>query len=299
MNKEQHTESSHSLLTSVCALAAIFGFFMPWVKWEEVTVSAKDMATGNFFDITETNFAIANPFPDLVFANAIFWLIPALCIIVLLVIWLRKSYAGWYAAIAGAMMLGLAMVFALFTNELKVFNSSIGLPGSLQTAWYLAVLTGTALVFTAWPGKTVLKIVLWLAPLIIGYVAFTSIRAKEMKGEQTSTHKLKADFTVDALAIIKEFVANDSAANAKYREKIITVTGTLSEVNSTDSTATISFADSTGSYAIFDFEKTEIAKVRSLQPGNKATVTALCSGGIYSDILEMETINFKHAILNK
>ena len=197
------------------------------------------------------------------------------------------------------MMLGLAMVFALFTNELKVFNSAISLPGSLQTAWWLAVMAGTGLIFTAWPGRVLLKSVLWIAPLLIGYFAFTSIRTKEMKGEQTSTHKLKADYTIDAFALIKEFVSNDSLANAKYREKIITVTGNISEMNSTDSTATISFADSTGSYAIFDFEKTELTKVKALQVGAKATVTALCSGGVYSDILEMETINFKHAILNK
>jgi hypothetical protein len=298
MNHQQ-PESSKSILISIAALAAISSFFLPWVKWEEVVVTAKDMATGNFFELTETNFAIANPFPGLVFANAIFWLIPALSLVVLLMLWVRRTYAGWFAAIAGAMMLALAVTFLLFTNELKVFNSNIGLPGSLQTGWYVAVMAALALIFTAWPGRFLLKLAMVLVPIVVAYFSFAAIRNKEMKGEQTSTHKLKADYTVDALALIKEFVTNDSAANAKYREKILTVSGNVSEVNTTDSTATISFADSTGSYAIFDFEKTELAKVKALQPGNKATVTALCSGGIYSDILEMETINFKHAILNK
>jgi|SRR6478672_10788705 len=296
-----HTQpsSSQKILIAFFALAAIGSFFMPWVKWEEVTASAKDMATGHFFELTETNFAIANPFPDMVFANAIFWLIPALAFVVLLMVFIRRSFAGWFAAIAGAMILGMAVIFVLFTNELKVFNNSIALPGALQAGWWIAVVAAIGLILTAWKGKAILKIALVVLPILLAYFSFDMIRAKEMKGEQQSTHDLKADYTVDALSLIKEFVTNDSLANAKYREKIITVSGNISEMNSTDSTATISFADSTGSYAIFDFEKTELAKIKALQVGAKATVTALCSGGVFSDILEMETINFKHAILNK
>jgi hypothetical protein len=297
MNQQKPTSAQKGIIT-VFALAAALSFFIPWVKWESVTASARDMATGHFFELTETNFAIANPFPDMVFANAIFWLIPALAFVVLLMVWVRKTYAGWFAAIAGALILGLAMVFVLFTNELKVFNSSIQLPGALQPGWYIAVAGAMGLIFTAWPGRGILKWALIILPLVICYFSFDAIRAKEMKGEQQSTHELKADYTVDAIALIKEFVSNDSLANARYREKILTVTGNISEMNSTDSTATISFADSTGSYAIFDFEKTELPKLKALQVGNKATITALCSGGVFSDILEMETINFKHAILN-
>ncbi len=298
MTQQQYTPPQ-KILISLFAMAAIISFFIPAVKWETVTPAFKDMATGHFFELTETNFAIANPFPDMVFANAIFWLIPALGLIVLLMVWLRKTHAGWFAAMAGALILGLATMFVLFTNELKVFNSSIQLPAALQAGWYIAVAGALGLIFTAWPGKVLLKLSLVILPILACYFSFAAIREREMKGEQTSTHDLKADFTVDALSLIREFVSNDSVANAKYREKILTVSGNISEMNSTDSTATISFADSTGSYAIFDFEKTELAKVKALQVGSKATITALCSGGVYSDILEMETINFKHAILNK
>lgn len=291
--------ASAKFLAMVAALAAIISFFLPWVKWDAIAVSAKDMATGNFFAITENNFAIANPFPNLVFANAIFWLIPALGVIALLFVLLRKSYPGWYGALAGVLIIGLATVFACFTNELKVFNAAIQLPGSLQPGWYIAVIAGVVLILYSRPAKPFLKILLLLLPILIAYGAFTQIKKGQMNETVDKTADLKADYTLTADEMIKEFVSNDSAANLKYRDKILNVSGSISELNSTDSTATISFADSTGSYAIFDFEKEQVAAVKKLAEGNIVNIKALCSGGIFSELLGSETISFKHAIISK
>ena len=113
------------------------------------------------------------------------------------------------------------------------------------------------------------------------------------------TADLKVEYSLTSEELIKEFVANDSAANAKYRNKILKVSGSISEINSTDSTATLSFADSTGSYTIFDFEKEQVAAVKKLAEGNSVSIKALCSGGIFSELLGSETISFKHAIISK
>lgn len=111
----------------------------------------------------------------------------------------------------------------------------------------------------------------------------------------------KSAFTVNVNDLIREFHANDSAANAKYREKIITVTGTVSAVEPADSaTMNIKFIDTTtGSYAIFAFQEQHVAEARNVKPGDIVTIKGSCSGGTFSEILEVEKIDFKRSALNK
>lgn len=290
-------QNTAKILLTAAALGAIVCFFMPWVQWGAVTVNAMDMATGNFFNITETHFAIANPMPGMEVANALFWLVPALCILVLLFVWLRKTYPGWYAAVAGAMLLGLATVMACFTQEVKLFNPNVNLAEALQPAWHGSVLCAIILVVWSWKNKMLLKILFLLLPVVGAYTAFEQIKKSQMNQATDKTAGLASDFTLSAQALIQEFVANDSAANKKYTNKILAIDGQIAELNISDSTASVSFADSTGSYAIFDFEKEQVPAVKKLAVGDKLRIKALCSGGIFSELLSTETISFKHAII--
>lgn len=298
MNNHNQPGILHKNLSVLFALGIISAFFLNWVKWGAVPVSAKDMATGNFYTLSETHFGIGNPFPQMVFANAIFWLIPALAIVVMLFVLARRSYAGFYGALAGALTVGLAVVYALFTNELKMFDTSIDLATALRPGFYLAVICGAGIIFCSWKGKRILKSAFFILPIIVSYIAFSQVKKSQVEEKTAATNTLKADFTVDALQLIHEFVNADSAANAKYREKVLVVNGIISELNATDSTATLSMADSTGSYAIFDFEKAQAPKVKALKAGDKVSVKGLCSGSIYSDILGTQTISFKQSIIN-
>ena len=51
----------------------------------------------------------------------------------------------------------------------------------------------------------------------------------------SDTKDSKAAFTVNAIDFIREFRKDDSAANKKYQEKIITVNGRVSELEAADS----------------------------------------------------------------
>ena len=65
-----------------------------------------------------------------------------------------------------------------------------------------------------------------------------------------------AAYTVDATDFIREFQQNNSAANKKYADKIVTVNGIVAEVETADTTVNIKFIDSvTGSYTIFAFQE--------------------------------------------
>ncbi|RYY31088.1 MAG: hypothetical protein EOP46_21055, partial [Sphingobacteriaceae bacterium] len=279
----------HKNLSVLFSLGLITAFFLNWVKWGTVPVSGRDMATGNFYSIAETNFGIGNPFPQMVFANALFWLIPALGVVVMLFVLARKTYAGFYGAVAGALTVGLAVVYALFTNELNMFDNSIQLLTSLRPGFYLALVCGVGIIFCSWRGRRLLKVAFLIIPIIVSYAAFSQIKKSQVSEKTAATSSLEADYIINALQLINEFVKADTLSNAKYRGKTIVVNGTVSEVNATDSTATLSMADSTGSYAIFDFEKAEAAKVKSLKVGDNTSVKAICSGSIYSEILETQT----------
>jgi hypothetical protein len=114
----------------------------------------------------------------------------------------------------------------------------------------------------------------------------------------TDTKERETAFIVNANNFIKEFETNDSLANKKYTEKIIAVTGSVSEIEEADSIVNIKMIDTTTqSYIIFAFQEAEMAKTKKIKQGDNVTIKGSCSGGIYSDILEAQTINFKRCIL--
>ena len=116
----------------------------------------------------------------------------------------------------------------------------------------------------------------------------------------TDTTKEKADYTINAFDLINEFKKNDSLANKKYAEKIITVTGLVTEVEAADTTVNIKMADTTsGSYAIFAFQQQNLTEAKAIKEGDKVSIKGSCSGGVYSQILETEFITFKRCALTK
>ena len=116
----------------------------------------------------------------------------------------------------------------------------------------------------------------------------------------TDITKEKVDYTINAFDLINEFKNNDSLANKKYAEKIITVTGLVTEVESADTTVNIKMADTTsGSYAIFAFQQQNLTEAKAIKEGDKVSIKGSCSGGAYSQILETEFITFKRCALTK
>ena len=74
-----------------------------------------------------------------------------------------------------------------------------------------------------------------------------------------TTDEVKADYRINAADLLKDFSENNKLANEKYRDKIIVVNGPVSRVEQLhDSSTTIQFADSTGSYIAFSFDKDQL-----------------------------------------
>lgn len=142
--------------------------------------------------------------------------------------------------------------------------------------------------------KSIILSVILVALAFAGGILYVSTK------KFTDITKEKVDYTINAFDLINEFTNNDSLANKKYAEKIITVTGLVTEVESADTTVNIKMADTTsGSYAIFAFQQQNLTEAKAIKEGDKVSIKGSCSGGAYSQILETEFITFKRCALTK
>ncbi|MET0636282.1 MAG: hypothetical protein ABWZ25_09670 [Chitinophagaceae bacterium] len=282
------------LLLILSALLLIICFFLPWVKWDDTPISGSALASGDFFSVSEKDFGLANPFPQFSMLMAGLWIVPLLAMVTLALTFAHKRI-GFIPVLAGMLVLGLVTMYILFSRTLV----DLGVNFQLAPAIYGAILGGIGLVVLgagSWLGKLLFLIA---APLIT-YGAFF-LATKHIEGqEHEDTSTQVAAYTVTATQLLNEFRTSDSLANSRYREQIITVNGNITAIEfPTDSTATIKFEDSTGSYAIFPFGKTDLPELKVLNNGSPVSIKASCSGGVYSDILEREVITFKRCTLIK
>lgn len=281
----------------VSALVLAVSFFLPWVSWETNAITGSDIALGNFFRIADEKFGLGNPFPQFEFAFKAFWLIPALAIVVIVLLGTKKK-TMLPAFVAGAMSLSLVIVYYLFSGKL----SELGVSKSVSPWFYLQALSAVVLIISAGSKNQLINTgfaILVAAGTWIGFGIVSKQAEDKMMGEtHASTESLKEDYTLSADDLIKEFLANDTAANKKYTEKVLVVSGLVSEsALAADSTGTVSFADSTGSYAIFSIDKGQMEKVKLIKKGDAATVKGICSGGMFSEILGTTSITFKRSTI--
>ncbi len=146
--------------------------------------------------------------------------------------------------------------------------------------------------------STLLKKILFVGVilLVVGAFAAWFIITREFE----DTTKQEAIFTVNAMDLIKEFQANDTIANKKYAEKIMTVKGRISEFENADTTINIKMIDTlTDALIVFAFQNENVKDVKKLKEGDSVSIKGSCSGGTYSDILETEFVNFKRCVINK
>ena len=144
----------------------------------------------------------------------------------------------------------------------------------------------------------------WVKKLLIISFAFVISGAAAIwyifNEKFTDTQKRTEAFKVDAKSFLNEFVKNDTVANKKYTEKIVTINGIVSEIETMDTVVNIKMIDTiTNAYVIFALQEDEIKKAKQLKEGDSVSIKGSCSGGVYSEILEAESIYFKRCVFNK
>ncbi len=288
-------------------LALVFGtgllisFFLPWVSWQGILIKGYDMPLGNFFAISATKFGLENPFPQLSFAFYAFWLIPVGALLLVSFVVLNKKM-GLIPFITGALSLSLVTVFFLFTKQLIMLGVGNNVFAMLRPAAWLHAVCAVGLVITATTASyAVLKKTLWiLAGPVFVFISFLVIEKYLMGKTYDDTNNVKADYTITASELLTEFAVNDSAANKKYREKIVSVSGVASHVEvAADSTVTIKFIGTTNHYIIFPLDKSLFERSKNLAAGQTVSLKGSCSGSSYSMILDSTSIDFKRTTFNK
>jgi tRNA_anti-like len=292
VTKTNNMGIAHLLFAVVLAIS----FFLPWISWTGIPIKGSALATGDFFKISEEKFTIGNPFPQFSFSFYIFWLIPALAVLSAAFVLLKKKTSP-FSYIAAALALSQFTVYFVFTNFLFTGEPVTGM---LKPAAYLAVIAAAGLIFTTLPSKNWLLKTGWLlAGPVIAYSGYKLGEKMVMSETHAATEHIKADYSVTAEALIHEFLTNDTATNKKYMDKVLVVNGNASAVEILDdSTTTIKFADSTGSYAIFSLEKNQYEKTKQIKQGDTVSLKGVCSGSIFSEILKTTAITFKRATFN-
>jgi len=300
MTQTLSTSGKFKIPQVLFALVVLASFFLPWVNWDGNAITGYAMPAGDFFGTSEAKFGLANPFPQFSVAFYIFWLIPVFAVLIIGLVLVNKK-AALLSFFAGALSLSLITVYILFTNTLIDLGVGKELTAMLKPAIYAQAVGAAGLILTAYPVKNIGSKIVWL--LLGPLLAFGSYKMGEsyiMNETHTATENVKADYTVAAPELIKEFLANDTATNKKYLDKTMVVNGNTSAVNVlSDSTSTIRFEDSTGSYIIFSLEKKELDKVKNIKTGDPVSLKGVCSGSIFSDILGTTSISFKRATFNK
>ncbi|MEO5563785.1 MAG: hypothetical protein ABIR18_10130 [Chitinophagaceae bacterium] len=288
------TKSSAKWFLVVLSAILFIAFFIPWVSWDKTTISGADMPNGNFFSLSESKFKLANPFPQTNFAMAILWLIPGFAIVSLL-LGITNKRTSTTSIITSVLALSLATIYVLFTKVLI----DLGVSHSYGIGLYLTIVAAVGIILVSSLGW--LKKIIWIVigpVLVYAGFAFATNYLNDQKHEDTAN--TSSSYTVNALDLIREFQTNDSLANAKYREKIVTVNGNISVLETpNDSTVNIKFIDTTGSYVIFPFLGESVSDVKKLKEGEAVSIKGSCSGGVLSEILGTESITFKRCILNK
>lgn len=274
-------------------------YFLPWVSWDTVAVNGSAMASGSFFSASEAVGGPNNPFPKLSFSFYLFWLIPVLALVTALLVIIKKKTTP-FSYIAAATSLALFTVYYVFTGTLVDLGIGKDVFSQLKPAAFIHLVAAVGLIVTAIPVKSLLPKLFWLLTgPVVAYAGYKMGEKYIMSETHTATEDVKADYTVGALELIKEFTTNDTATNKKYNDKMLVVNGNVSVVQiQTDSVSTIQFSDSTGSYAIFSLEKDQLEKVKAIKQGDAVSLKGVCSGSIFSEILGTTAITFKRATFN-
>lgn len=88
----------------------------------------------------------------------------------------------------------------------------------------------------------------------------------------------KADLAIEATALFNEFNTDEAAANAKYLDKTIAVTGTVKEASNADNTVKVNLETGSDFGVLCEFDPLTKHSRTDFQPGEKVTLKGLCAG---------------------
>lgn len=111
---------------------------------------------------------------------------------------------------------------------------------------------------------------------------------KEYNRTQKSTFDIDVFASTTATSLVKEFEVDETSANKKYNDQVISVKGIIQSIELTDSTQRIILKGETGG-VIGELEKSERKKTAVLKAGDSLILKGVCTGFLM-DVILVRTI---------
>ena len=102
---------------------------------------------------------------------------------------------------------------------------------------------------------------------------------------------VKANAQVDAGALISSFESDEAGATASYVDKVLEVSGVLSDIRDENKIITLTLNPESGMGSILcDMDSAYSEKARALSIGNKITIKGECKGFTANELLGSDVI---------
>ncbi len=93
------------------------------------------------------------------------------------------------------------------------------------------------------------------------------------------TNELKAAYHFKIADLLRQFETDEGKATAEYSDKVISVQGTISLVQATDSSGTVFLNDGSSVASVMcQFDQKNFKEMLELQKGDAITIKGVCSG---------------------
>jgi hypothetical protein len=135
--------------------------------------------------------------------------------------------------------------------------------------------------------KTWVKIILSL--FVIGIIAAVLIYVFVYNKSHPDFEKMKPDYTLSASDLYNSFKANTTGSETKYNGKVLSISGTISKVESTDSLVIAVFVFNQGMFGDEGIRCTVLPsyneEAKRLQPNCVYSIKGFCSGFNDPDVI--------------
>lgn len=147
--------------------------------------------------------------------------------------------------------------------------------------------------------KNILRYMLLPLLLILGVV--TIYIYKEYNRTHKDTAKLKPDYSIEATALIKEFIENEKASGTRYWDKVIRVEGRVKEVLKDDKGFyTIALGDTASMSSVrCSIDSVHGSEAAAVRKGTIIAVKGICSGYNADEMLGSDVILVRSVVDSK
>jgi hypothetical protein len=134
--------------------------------------------------------------------------------------------------------------------------------------------------------KTIIILCILVVIAVAGIYAYNEFNRKH-----PDMRAVSSAYYIDAIALVNEFEKDDSVASKKFLGKIITVEGTLKEINDAGNSITIVLGDTASMSSVRCAMDTGFSlNTQSMIKGNALTVKGNCTGFNEDELLGSDVV---------